>query len=193
VVDQIGVQRLDDAQLVGDGGGVRQELGEPGAGLAVTREGELGGAELLRLARGHRGHALAHAHGVGDQLAAAREQTRLVVEEVDLRGRAGLCEQDHALGARREVEQRTGSDLCEARLAQQQRQRRGADAGGGAAEELAAGGLEVHRHSLESVSSRFMMTVITPASAAIPARSASGGSARSPAQATPAASSACAE
>ncbi len=189
VVDQVGVQRLHDAQLVGDARGVRQELREPGAGLAVAREGELGGAELLRLARGHRGHALAHAHGVGDQLAAARDQTGLEVEEVDLRGRAGLREQDHAFRARREVQHRGGARVGEARLAQQQGQRGAADSRRGATEELSTGGGEVHRHSRESVSSRFRITVITPASAAISARSDSGGSARSPAQATAEASS----
>ena len=40
VVDRLGVHRRDDAEVVGDSRGVRQQLADPGAALAVLREVE---------------------------------------------------------------------------------------------------------------------------------------------------------
>ena len=40
VIDGVGVDRLDDGDVVDDLGGVRQQFAEPGAGLAVLAEFE---------------------------------------------------------------------------------------------------------------------------------------------------------
>ena len=60
VIDRLGVGRLDDGDVVDDLGVMRQQLAEPGAGLAVLREVEERlGDRQRRLARGHAGDALA--------------------------------------------------------------------------------------------------------------------------------------
>ena len=41
VVDRLGVHRLDEAQIVGHAGGVRQQFADPGAALAVPGEAKL--------------------------------------------------------------------------------------------------------------------------------------------------------
>ncbi|XAM01401.1 hypothetical protein OT109_08400 [Phycisphaeraceae bacterium D3-23] len=109
VVDRLGVHRLDDAQLLGARPGVGQQLTDVEALVRVVvvaveledrrRDGERG------LARGHAGDALALVDlGEGAQvLAAVFLQAGFVVEEVELRGRTHLVEEDDALGLGREV------------------------------------------------------------------------------------------
>ena len=66
-------------------------------------------------------------------------QLRLVVEQVDLRRRAGLEQVDDALGLRREVRQAGQAAGCRVGVLGKQRgQRRDADAGAGSAEEMPA-------------------------------------------------------
>ena len=79
--------RLDEAEVVGDRGGVRQEVADPGAALAVLRERldrrraaslpfGLPVMVLNRLPRDGR---------LGDRLAVQLLQLRLVVEQIDVR------------------------------------------------------------------------------------------------------------
>ena len=59
----------------------------------------------LSLKRGHAGEPLAHADRIRQIRAAQRLQLRLVVEQIELRGRAVLEQIDDALGFRREMRQ----------------------------------------------------------------------------------------
>ena len=93
---------------------MRQQLAEPGAGLAVLGELEVRAGERDRRLLGrHAGEALAAADVVGQLLAVLLVEQRLVVEEVLLGGAAGLEEVDDALDARREV---AGRELRRQRL-----------------------------------------------------------------------------
>ena len=98
VVDRVGVHRPDDAQLVDDLRRVRQQLADPGAGLAVTREVELRAGHRERLLEGgHAGEALALADRLRQLLAVHRAQPRLVVEQLELRRAAALEQVDDRL------------------------------------------------------------------------------------------------
>ena len=82
------------------------QFADPGAGLAVLRELE----ERRRhreagLRRGHAGEPLAHADRIGQLVAARGLRARLVVEQIHLRGRAGLEQIDDAFGLWRKVRQ----------------------------------------------------------------------------------------
>ena len=86
--------------------GMGQQFAQPHAGLAVLREFEDGGrGGELRLESGHAGQALPLADRIRQVGAARSFQVGLVVEQVQLRGRAVLEEIDDALGLGREVRQ----------------------------------------------------------------------------------------
>ena len=98
---------LHEAQLVDDLRGVRQQLADPRAALAVLRELELRAGQRKRpLERGHAGQALAHPHRLGQLLAVHRAEQRLVVEQLELRRAAALEQVDDPLGPRHEVRRR---------------------------------------------------------------------------------------
>ena len=105
VVDRLGEHRADDAELVDDLGGVRQEIADPGAVRPVLAEPELRtGERQRRLIAGHAGQPLALPHRVRQLLAVALVEHWLVVERLHLRRPAGHEEIDDALRLRREVE-----------------------------------------------------------------------------------------
>ena len=171
VIDRLGVHRLDEAELVGDLRRVRQQLADPGAGLAVLRELEHRRRDReTGLRRGHAGEPLAHADRVGQLGAAQLRQLRLVVEQIHLRRRAGLEQIDHALRLGREVRQ-TRQSAVAARRRRLREQRRAAPPapmpGAGAAEEVAAGesscrsAIGSMAHSFVIVSSRFRIRLAT--------------------------------
>ena len=152
VIDGLGMHGPDEAEVVGDLGGPGQELADPGSRLAVL--GELvdgrshGKAALLG---GHAGEALTLADGLGQFLAAAGGQGRLVVEQVHLGGASRLEQPDHPLGRGGEVGQgcesgkrsRSGSVSGAPGslkiFLEQRPQGGGPDSGGGGAEEVAPG------------------------------------------------------
>ena len=103
MVNGFGVHGTDEAEVVGNGGDVRQELAHPRAASAVLRELEVAGLDRQLLASGHGGEPLAHADGIGKLLTAELLQHRLVIEEIVLGGSAGLCEVNDALRSWREV------------------------------------------------------------------------------------------
>ena len=104
VVDCFGVERLDNGDVIDDGGDVRQELADPGAALAVLVELEHWRHAGERLLSGrHPGDALSHAYGTGQLLAVVFAQLGLVIEQVDVRRPAGHEQIDDALGLRGEV------------------------------------------------------------------------------------------
>ncbi len=111
VVDRLGLHRADERDVVRDLRGMRQELAEPCAALAVLPELEdrWGNRETL-LPGGHRGDPLAHPHRVGQLDPAALAEGRLVIEQVHLRRRARLEQVDHPLRPRGEVRQPGESD-----------------------------------------------------------------------------------
>ena len=107
VVDRLGVHRPDDRDVIHHLGGVRQDLGHPGARLAMLLEGvgrRRHGEALL--AGGHAGDALTVADRRGEVLVEAVRELRLVVEGLELRGRADHREVDAALGFGGEVDSR---------------------------------------------------------------------------------------
>ena len=105
VVDRLGGERADDAELVHDLRRLGQELADPGPALAVLGEGELAACEReARLVAAHPGQPLTLAHAVGELLAVALLEDGLVVEEVDLGGASALEEVDDPLGLRRVVQ-----------------------------------------------------------------------------------------
>ena len=80
VVDRVGVHRLDDGDVVDDLRRVRQQLADPGAGLAVPAELELRSRHQQRRLPHRLRDALPLAHRVGDLRALELRQRRLVVE-----------------------------------------------------------------------------------------------------------------
>ncbi len=109
VVDGLGVHRAHEAELARDTPGMRHQLADPGAVLLVRIAAE---AEHRRrdgeavLPAGHAGQALPLADRVGQVLVEAAPQFRLVVEEVELAGRALHVHVDDALRARAVVDAR---------------------------------------------------------------------------------------
>jgi hypothetical protein len=101
VVDVLGVDRLHEAQVVGDAGGPRQQLANGGPALAVPVELEdRPGHRQRRLVGGHAGDALAHPHGLWQVLSVPVVQERLVVEKVELARPAGHEQRDDPLRLR---------------------------------------------------------------------------------------------
>ena len=96
--------RADDGDVIGDARGVGQQVADPLAAVSALFEGgeAFANGEVF-LAGGHAGQALALADGVGEILAVDLLQLRLVVEEVDVRGAAGLEEIDDAFRLGREM------------------------------------------------------------------------------------------
>ena len=106
MVDGLGVDALDDGQLVGLGCGVGEQLAEPCPRLAVLGELVLGGRDGKPfLLGGHRGEPLAHAHCIGQVGVKNLVERGLVVEQVNLWGGARHEKIDHPLGLGREVRQ----------------------------------------------------------------------------------------
>jgi len=111
MVDRLGVQGADEADLVGELRGVRQQFAQPHPAPAVLLKLEDRGRDRKTfLSRGHSGEALLAAHGVRQVLVKLRGEARLVVEEIDLRRRPGLGEPDHAFRPGGEVGGRGGEE-----------------------------------------------------------------------------------
>ena len=98
VVERVGDHPLDDGDVVDDRREVRQQLGELGAALAVPGELELG-AEQLRVGLDERG-AIALDQLRRRQRAVELGELRLVVEQLQVAGRAGHEEEQDPLGLR---------------------------------------------------------------------------------------------
>ena len=104
VVDRLGVHGSNHAQLVGDRRGVREQFAHPETIGPVLGELELGAGEReRRLVAAHAGESLAAAHRVGQFLAVAFLEQRLVIEEIELRRAATLHQVDDPLRPRCEV------------------------------------------------------------------------------------------
>ncbi len=103
MVDRGGVQRVDEADLVGDASGVGQELADPGPRLAILGELEGGTREWQRrLIPGHPGQTLTHPDRIRQLLSLALVQQRFVVERLQLGRPAGHEKVDDPLGLRGE-------------------------------------------------------------------------------------------
>ena len=120
MVDRVGVHRVDDTEIVRHLGQMRQQLAHPDAVLALAMELEHGRRDQLRLAFGHRGHALPHADALGQRLFEQFPEVRLVVEQIDLTWRTGHEQEDDVLGPRRAIAGRLGHAVL-----RQQRGQRG--------------------------------------------------------------------
>ena len=99
VIDGLGVQRADQAEVVGDFRGVRQDFAQLHAALAVFREGKLG-TEQRRVGIDER-RPVALEQFRRRQLTVAFREFRLVIEQFQLTRCAGLEHVDHPLGLRR--------------------------------------------------------------------------------------------
>ena len=93
MVDRLGPEGFYEAEIIGDFRGVRQQLADPCAGLAVLGELKLRAGERQDcLISGHPGEPLAVADGIRERLAVELVELGLVVEKVVL-GRAAGHEQ----------------------------------------------------------------------------------------------------
>ena len=112
VIDRLGVQRADEADLIRELRGVRQQLTQPHAALAMLRklEHRRRDGEAL-LPRRHAREPLLATHGVRQILVKLRGEPRLVIKQIELRRRTRLREPDDALRPRRKVSRRRGKEL----------------------------------------------------------------------------------
>ena len=106
VIDLLRVHGLDEAEIVRNLRGVRQQLAQGRARLSVLsklvnrRSGREAGLE-----RRHPCQPLSAPHGIRQILAAKFLELRLVIEELQLRWAAGLEQIDHTLRFRCEMRQ----------------------------------------------------------------------------------------
>ena len=106
VVDRLGVQRFEKAEPIDDLRRVRQEVADPRAAAAVLLEFEQRRRQRLGLLlRRHRRQPLSHADRLRQLLALPLGQHRLVVEQIHLRRRPALAEEDDVLRPRLVVRQ----------------------------------------------------------------------------------------
>ncbi len=137
MVDRLGVHRADDAEVVGDFAGVRQEVAVFDAGLAVFLEvGERAGERERGLIAAHARQALPLTNRIGKRLKVAFTQQGLGVEGFELRRAARLEEVDDALGLGREV--RAAGQGGRVGLAEDATHRERPQTEGGGAEEVSA-------------------------------------------------------
>jgi hypothetical protein len=138
VVDLLGEDRVDHADILRAARGVRVELGNPEAVLVIVVFFELenrGRDRQAGLARGHASDALVAAHGFRKVFVELVVELWLVVEEIHLRRATVLEEVDDPLGLRREVGRSEESPLERTRrsgreevVAEHGAERHGADA-----------------------------------------------------------------
>ena len=106
MVDSLGIHRLDEAQLVDEGGGLGEEVGDPGPAFAVLRKvGDLRDDGALGLPARHRAETLAAYHLIWNLSPVPSAQHRLIIEQIHMRRRAVLKEVDHSFGSGDEVRQ----------------------------------------------------------------------------------------
>ena len=160
MVELVGLHRTDDGQIIGALGQVRQEFGDPRAGLAVLRE--LVRRRQRSRALGNEGELLALQDAVGHRLAFELREGRLGVEQVDLGRTAEHVQEDHVLGLGGEV--RRGGFGCAVVRREERLERDRAQPGRAGAQERSArdhrrdAGI-VHAHyPFVIVSSRFRRT-----------------------------------
>ena len=106
MVDRVGVHGAEHADLIGDAADVREEFADFGPALAMT--GELESARLAgeaRLRGHHAGDALAAANRIGEIFVELTIEFGLRIQQVEVRGAAGLEEADDAFGLGGEVGQ----------------------------------------------------------------------------------------
>ena len=93
MVNRLGVQGLDDTDVIRDGLDVREEVADPGAMLAAGLAfHEWGADRVALLSRSHPGEALGALDGGRQVFARKLVQGGLVVEQVDVGQAAGLEE-----------------------------------------------------------------------------------------------------
>ena len=104
VIDSFGVDRLDDANVIGDVRDVRQQLADVCAGLTVLAEFENGfdDREIL-LAGRHPREPLAHPDRRGQFALMQLFECRFVIQQVHLRRPARHEEVNDAFGSRRKM------------------------------------------------------------------------------------------
>ena len=146
VVDRLGVHRAHDGDVVGNGSDVRKQFGDLRAALPMTLELEAGSHAVEGLSH-ELGDALSLGETLRHGLAVHLDQPGFVVEQIELRGRAGLEQVDHPRrpGPARQglhhpagIGDNVGGSRPGGATAQQGGECRGADASGGLSEEMAA-------------------------------------------------------
>jgi hypothetical protein len=147
VVELVGVERLDETQLVGDALQVGKEVGYLDAGFPAAFEGELvilGRPEEVGLFADE-GELLALEKLVGAEFTAAFLELRFEIEEVEVGRGSNEVDVDDALGPGGVVEPEFGEGIAlraEGVLLKKGAEGGTAEAKTGALEEEAAGGLE---------------------------------------------------
>ena len=80
MIEEISGARFDEGDIVDDARGVRKEIGDPRAPLAVLGKRAARTQQLSAMGTVHEGEAFAGDKGLGDGLAVEGDQARLVVE-----------------------------------------------------------------------------------------------------------------
>src|SRR5579872_2332564 len=137
---------LQERDVIGDAGNMRQQVGYPGGAVTVLLEG-MGGTEQLRLILRegvHEGEPFSRHEGVGNRLVVVLLQRRLEIEEFELAGPARHEKVDDifrlgwevaGLGLHRIV---SGLFREDAAIAEQRQKRQLSETHAAAAEEMAA-------------------------------------------------------
>ena len=99
VIHLLGVHAFDEAEVIGDGGGVRDNVADPGSALPALLEGLECAEEFSFISSsGHSTEALSGHVAGGDLLAVHFGKQRFVIEKLEVAGSAVLKEDDDALG-----------------------------------------------------------------------------------------------
>tara|TARA_A100001037_G_C14886459_1_gene516331 strand:- start:71 stop:520 length:450 start_codon:yes stop_codon:yes gene_type:complete len=85
MVDRVGIQGLDQTQVIGDLGKVTEDFRDSRSALAMSGKLEYGSSDgKRRLPRCHPGESLSIEDGLGNFLAMVLVELRFVVEEIEL-------------------------------------------------------------------------------------------------------------
>ena len=103
MIDGVGLHAFDEAEVIGDGGGVGHEGTDPGATLAVVFEGFDGSEEEFIFGVAHRGKAFSGDVLCGEGLTVHRLEFGFPVEEIHVGGAPVHEEVDDAFGLWRVV------------------------------------------------------------------------------------------
>ena len=98
MIDGVGIEGMNEAQVVRHAGKVREQFAHPDAALSLLGELEGRGRDQLLLPPGHRGNTLSLADGFGQLGFEELVQIGLVIKQVHLARGAGHEQEDDSFG-----------------------------------------------------------------------------------------------
>src|SRR6478672_2105247 len=103
MVEKVGRARFHQRNFVNDRGGVRKELGNKRAALAVRRELPPGAEQFGAMAAAHEGESFSFDERLWNGLTIQLDQLWLVIEQLELAWAAGHEKEDDVFRSRREM------------------------------------------------------------------------------------------